>query len=94
MATQIAKENGYKSIQTFGDSEMLIKVLNSVDDFNNSSLNILLQRIRTRLKEFEMVESFHILRDLNTIADALDNKSCLLSQGFLSVEIIDQFDEQ
>ena len=27
-ACQIAKENGYKSIQIHGDSEMLIKVLN------------------------------------------------------------------
>ena len=39
MAIQIAKDNGYKSIQIFGDSEMLIKALNSVDCFNNSALN-------------------------------------------------------
>ena len=85
MATHIAKENGYKCVQIFGDSEMLIKVLNLVDGFNNSSLNILLQRIQTRLKEFEMVESFHILRDLNSIVDDLANKACLLPQGFLSI---------
>ena len=85
MVTQIAKEKGYKSIQIFGDSEMLIKVLNSVDSFNNSALNIILKRIRIILKEFEMVESFHILRDLNNLADALANKACLLLQGFLSI---------
>ena len=36
---QIEKEKGYKSIQISDDSEMLIKVLNSADHFNNSSLN-------------------------------------------------------
>ena len=42
MATQIAKNNGYKTVQIFGDSELLIKVLNTGDRFNNSALNILL----------------------------------------------------
>ena len=39
MAIQIAKDNGYKSIQIFGASEMLIKALNSGNCFNNSALN-------------------------------------------------------
>ena len=85
MATQIAKEKGYKSVQIFGDSEMLIKVLNSVDNFNNSALNIIMKRIRIILKEFEMVESFHILWDLNNLADVLANKACLLPQGSLCI---------
>ena len=85
MATQFSKEKGYKSIQIFGDSEMLIKTLNSVDIFNNYALNIILQRIRIILKEFEMDESFHILQDLNNLVDALANKACLLQQGFLSI---------
>ena len=45
MAFHIAKENGYKSIQFFGDSKLLIKVLNSEDHFNNPSLKKSLQRI-------------------------------------------------
>ena len=85
MEIQIAKENGYQTVQIFGDSELLIKVLNTGDRFNNSAMNILLQRIRARLKEFDMVESFHILRELNSSADALANNVCLLSQGFLSI---------
>ena len=39
MAIQIAKDNGYKSIQIFVDSKMLIKALNSNDCFNNFALN-------------------------------------------------------
>ena len=50
MATQLAKEKGFKSVLIFGDSEMLIKTLNSADSFNNYALNIILQRIRTILK--------------------------------------------
>ena len=84
MVTNIAKGKGYKSVQIFGNSEMLIKVLNSVDNFNNSTLNIIFKRIRIILKEFETVESFHILRDLNNLPDVLANKACLLPQGFLS----------
>ena len=81
----ISKENGYKAIQIFGDSELLIKVLNSEDHFNNFALNKYLRRIHNILKEFERVASFHILRELNKIADALANKACLLSQGNLSI---------
>ena len=50
MASQFAKEKGYKSIQIFGNSEMLIKALNSADSLNNSSLNKSLQRIQNILK--------------------------------------------
>ena len=85
MVIQVAKENAFKSIQVFDDSEMLIKALNSCDCFNNSSLNNSLQRIQNLLKEFDLVASFHILRKLNNLADALTNKSCLLPQGFLGI---------
>ena len=85
MAIQIAKNNGYKSIQIFGDFEVLFKALNSVDCFNNSALNKSLQRIWTLLKEFDLAASFHILRKLNNLVDALANKACLLPLGFLSV---------
>ena len=73
MVIQVAKENVFKSIQVFDDSEMLIKALNSCDCFNNSSLNKSLQRIRHLLKEFVSVVSFHILRKLNNFVDALAN---------------------
>ena len=84
-ASQISKEKGFKSLQIFSDSEMLIKALNSTDYFNNSALNNSLQRIQNVLKEFDMVISFHILWDLNNLADVLANKACLLPQGFLSI---------
>ena len=65
---------------------MLVKTLNSEVNFNNSSLNVILQRIKITLKYFYNVESYHILRDLNKLADTLNNKGCLLPQGILSID--------
>ena len=84
MASQLAKKKAFKSVQIFGDSEMLIKALNSYDSFNHFSLDNILHRIRIIMKYFVMDESFHILQDLNNLADSLANKACLLPQGFLS----------
>lgn len=84
-ACQIAKELGHKIIQIFEDSELMIKLLNSEDYFTNPSLNKTLQRIRNTLKDFDTVDSYHILWDLNKQADSLANKGFLLSQGNLSL---------
>ena len=78
-------ENGFKSVQIFGDSKLLIKSLNSADSFNNFALKKILQRIRIIMKDFEKTESFHILRDLNQLVNSMANKACLLSQGSLSL---------
>ena len=84
MASQIAKKIGLKEIQIFGDLEVLIKLLNSDSQFNNPSLDNILQRIRNFLKDFEKVSYFHILRELNKQADYLANKACLLPLGSFS----------
>ena len=86
MVIQLAKGKGFKSIQIFGDSEMLVKTLNTVVTFNNSLLNVILQRIKTTLKCFDSVESYHILWGLNKFVDSLANKGCLLPQGTLSID--------
>ena len=84
-AIQLAKNKGYKSVQIFGDFEILIKDLNSFHSLKNSALIVTLQRIKIILKAFDKVDSFHILRGLNIYADALENQACLLPQGFLSI---------
>ena len=85
LASHLVKEKGYKSVQIYGDSEMLIKALNSSNNLNNSALNSILQRIRIILKFFDKSDSFHILWGLNKSAYALENQACLLPQGFLSI---------
>ena len=44
-ACQLEMEDRFKSIQVFGDSELLIKMSNSDGLFNNSALNLILKRI-------------------------------------------------
>ena len=85
MACQIAKNIGLKKIQIFGDSEVLIKLLNSASQFNKPSLDKTLQRIRNILKDFDRDTSFHILRELNNLADSIANKACILPLGSFSV---------
>ena len=80
----LAKNIGLQEIQIFEDLEVLIKLLNSDSQFNNPSLDKILQRIRNFLKDFEKVSSFHILQELNKQADYLANKSCLLPLGIFS----------
>ena len=84
-ACHIAKELGFKSIQIFGDLELLIKTLNSANHFYNSDLNNILQRVRNPFKDFERVQYFHILWELNNLADEMANKAFLLAQGHLSI---------
>ena len=84
-ACQIAKEFGFKSIQIFDDSELLIKTLNSAHQFYNPVLNNILQRVRHLFKDFGRFQSFHILLELNNSGDEMENKACLLAQGHLSM---------
>jgi ribonuclease HI len=80
-ACQIARENGIKEIQVFGDSEILIKTIISEDHFSNPTLNKTLQRLRYVLQDFSNSQFYHILRGSNTEADQKANMGCLLSQG-------------
>ena len=58
---QLWKEVEHKDLQIFGDSEILIKVLNSDKQFSNLALNGTMQRLQFILIEFASVSFFHIL---------------------------------
>ena len=81
----MAKEASFKYLHVYGDFEILIKMLNSDGLFNIPSLNVILKGIWIILKDFEQVEFFHILRDLNGTPDSLENVVYLLAQGYLSL---------
>ena len=85
LATQLAKDKGYKFVQIYGDFEILIKALNSSNGLKNSALIVILQRIKRVLKVFDKSGSFHILKGLNNSSDALANQACLLPQGSLNI---------
>jgi ribonuclease HI len=77
-ACQIARENGNKEIQVFGDFEILIKILNLNDYFSNPTINKTLQRLRHVLQDFSSSLFYHILRGSNKEAYAKANMDYLL----------------
>ena len=80
-ACQIARENRNREIQVFGDSKILIKILNTEDNLSIPALNKNLKRLRYMLLDFSSSLFFHILRGSNTEEDFKDNLGCLLPQG-------------
>ena len=80
---QIARGKGIKEIQVFGDSKILIKILNAKDVFNNLFLNKTLQRLRLVLQDFSFSHFFHIMCGSNKEVDTETNLGCLLLQGAL-----------
>ena len=82
---QFVKEAGLKNLQIFGDSEIIIKVLNFVLEFSNISLNVTMQRLHFILIDCVSASSFHILRDLNKPTDRKSNQTCLLPPRMLNL---------
>ena len=72
-------------MQIFGDSEIIIKVLNLDTMFNKLGLNVTMQRLHFILIDCVLVTSYHILHDLNKLADFKANQGCLLPPRMLSV---------
>ena len=58
---QLAKQVSHKDLQIFGDSKILIKVLNTDKHFSNFSLNGTMHMIQFILTEFESVSFSHVL---------------------------------
>ena len=84
-ACELTSKAGHSNIQIFGDSELIIKVLNFVAKFFHPSLNATMHRLHFILIECLSVSSFHILWDLNKSADLKANQGCMLPQGMLSL---------
>eukprot|EP00253_Pinus_taeda_P027254 PITA_27254 len=82
---QIARDKGVKKLQVFGDSELIIKNLNTGDRFNNPSLNKILGRLKRVLQFFDSCKFYHILRNLNSEADKMANKGSAIMKGLIFV---------
>eukprot|EP00253_Pinus_taeda_P021952 PITA_21952 len=83
-ACQIVRDKGIKECQAFRDSKILIKNINSDDQFNDAILNKSLKRLKLILQDFTSFKIYHILRSLNREADEMANKGCLLTPGTLN----------
>jgi hypothetical protein len=60
---------------------MLIKILNTNDQFSNPVINKALQRLRQVLQDFSSPCFFHILRGSNKESDAKENMGCRMPSG-------------
>ena len=82
------KKKGVEEVMVFGDSRLIIHELNGGSQCKNERLARLINRIKSNTKFFRRIIFFHILRELNTMADLAANKSIAVGQNELFVNLI------
>ena len=75
------KVKGVEEAIVFGDSRLISEALNGASQSQNLRLARLIKRIKSLSKTFRCLESFHILREVNDLADQAANKSMVLSKN-------------
>ena len=69
----------------FGDSRLIIQALNRGSKDKNGRMVSMIKRIHAKAKMFRKVQFFHILRELNTLADQAANKAIAVGLNDLIV---------
>ena len=69
------KEKGVGEVIVFGDPRLIIQALDEGNKSKNDRIARMIKRIRTMVKSFRKINIFHILRNLNVLADVAANKS-------------------
>ena len=72
----------------FGDSRLIIQALNGGRRGKNERNARLTKRIRSKVKTFRKVKFFHILMELNVLADLAANKSIIVGLNELIVNSV------
>jgi ribonuclease HI len=68
-----ALAHGYKSLEVYLDSELLVKQINGSYRVKNKNLKVLINEVYSLLTSFESVQVKHVLRSHNSHADKLAN---------------------
>ena len=84
-ACQMARKENPNEVLILGDSELLIKTMVKKKGLKDPVLNKQLSRVNRILKDFPLVQFFHILRGLNKEVDRLENIGCTLHEGMISI---------
>ena len=79
---------GAKEVMVFGDSRIIIQELNGGSRGKNERIARLIKRIRSKANTFRKIKFFHVLRNLNVLADSAANKSIAIGLNKLSVNSI------
>ena len=76
----------------FGDSRLIIQALNEGNRSKNDRIARMIKRIRTMVKLFRKINIFHILRNLNVLADVAANKSMVVGLHELVINTVVSID--
>ena len=69
------QKKGVEEVMVIGDSRLIIQALNGGRRGKNERTERIINRIRSMAKRFKKIEFFHVLRELNGLADIAANKS-------------------
>ena len=83
---RIAKTKGIAKLLVFRDSRLLIHAITKKKRPSNLQLAQIMQRIQLLCKNFHSISFFHILRNLNAVADEAANDGALLGRGILHMD--------
>ena len=86
------KDKGVGEVMVFGDSCLIIQAMNGASHCRNLRLDRLIKRIKFISRSFRQIEFFHILRELNAMADQDANKSMVVVRNKHSVNHLLRFD--
>ena len=81
-----------EEVLVFGDSRIIIQAMNGGRNTDNNRIAGLIRRIRSISKLFRNIRFYHILRDLNALADKAANKAIGVAPNELLVNSISQSD--
>ena len=72
------QKKGVEEVMVIGDSRLIIQALNGGRRGKNERTERIINRIRFMAKRFKKIEFFHVLRELNGLADTAANKSIVI----------------
>ena len=83
---------GAEEVMVFGDSRIIIQELNGGSRSKNERIVRLIKRIRSKANTFRKIQFFHVLRNLNGLADSAANKSIAIGLNELNVNSVVSID--
>ena len=82
------QKKGVKEFMVFGDSRLIIQAMNGGKKGKNERTASMIKRIHSKIKMFRKIHFFHILRELNVLADLATNKSTVVGLNELVINSV------
>ncbi|KAI6685862.1 hypothetical protein NL676_031775 [Syzygium grande] len=89
LGLRYALEKGYRSIRVRGDSKLVCMQVQGLWKVKHKKMSELFQEVRRLKENFLSFEISHVLRGLNSEADAQANKAILLADGQVEEECVE-----